>query len=59
MDLQEEAAVRLVGQQLGDFRKAMEVDSAAQRSEGRRLVRAAVKRAQALVDETLQVSPMF
>eukprot|EP00884_Botryococcus_braunii_P002009 jgi/Botrbrau1/11809/Bobra.0224s0012.1 len=53
---QEAAAVALVAQQLKDFRKAMEADSAAQRSEGRSIVAAAVKRAQALVDQTLQVS---
>ena len=42
-------------QQLAGFRQEMERDSRAQRTEARKLVSAAIKRAQKLVDSTLQV----
>ncbi len=47
--------VRSVQDQLAEFRKSMEADGAAQRSECRRLVSTAVRRAGWLVDEVLQV----
>jgi len=53
--LQDTAAVRSVQDQLAAFRKSMEADGAAQRSECRRLVSTAVRRAGWLVDEVLQV----
>ena len=51
--------VRSVQDQLADFRKSMEADGAAQRAECRRLVSTAVRRAGWLVDEVLQVTPLF
>ena len=47
--------MRSVREQLAHFRKSMEADGAAQRSECRRLVGTAVRRAGWLVDEVLQV----
>ena len=49
--------MRSVREQLAQFRKSMEADGAAQRSECRRLVGTAVRRAGWLVDEVLQVTP--
>ena len=49
--------MRSVREQLAQFRKSMEADGAAQRSECRRLVGTAVRRAGWLVDEVLQVMP--
>ena len=51
--------MRSVREQLEQFRKSMEADGAAQRSECRRLVSTAVRRAGWLVDEVLQVMPCF
>ena len=55
--MQDLTAVRSVRGQLAQFRKSMEADGAAQRSECRRLVSTAVRRAGWLVDEVLQVMP--
>ena len=55
--MQDLTAVRSVREQLVQFRKSMEADGAAQRSECRRLVSTAVRRAGWLVDEVLQVMP--
>ena len=53
--LQDLEAVKSVQQQLDGFRQEMERDGRAQRNEARKLVLAAIKRAQKLVDSTLQV----
>lgn len=53
--VQEARAAKSVKTQLQSFRADMDKDGAAQRSESRRLVNGAVKRAQKLVDETLLV----
>ena len=53
--LQEAEAAASVQGQLQEFRKAMEADGAAQRSDCRRLVASAVRRANRLVDNVLQV----
>ena len=55
--MQDLTAVRSVREQLAQFRKSMEADGVAQRSECRRLVGTAVRRAGWLVDEVLQVMP--
>ena len=52
---QDVAAVRTVQDQLEAFQREMARDGQAQRSECRKLVAAATKRAEKLVDSTLQV----
>ncbi|KAK9811735.1 hypothetical protein WJX72_009255 [[Myrmecia] bisecta] len=53
---EEAEAVKLVQSQLAGFRAEMAKDGAAQQAECRKLISAAVKRAQKLVDNTLQLS---
>lgn len=54
--MQEANAAKSVATQLRSFQGDMQKDGASQRAECRRLVDGAVRRADALVDETLQVS---
>ena len=53
--VQDLEAVKSVQQQLEGFQQEMERDGRAQHNEARKLVSAAIKRAQKLVDSTLQV----
>ena len=53
--LQDVEAVRSVQDQLATFRREMARDGKAQRSECRKLIAGAIKRAQKLIDDTLQV----
>ena len=53
--MQEAEAAASVTGQMEAFRAAMAKDGASQRGEAQRIVQALTKRAQALVDSTLQV----